>query len=160
MLIYVIRLIYACTINVVYCFLHTSSRAFGLVVKQNVVRIYFCNILNFISVYITLCSLMELLSNFVSDFKLLCDKNENAIFFYLCLFLCDDDPEMRKLCVFFRFIFLILFIHFFRGKSAIKKPSALKINAYTYIAHIYINNKSVLSLTDLFHIHVCHAHWP
>lgn len=139
MLIYVIRLIYACTINVVYCFLHTSSGVFEFVVKPKYCSNVFLQLFNVNSVYITLCSLMELLSNFVSDFKLLCDKNENAIFFYLCLFLCDDDddPEIRKLCVFFRFIFLILFIHFFRGKSAIKKPSALKINAFTYIAHIY-----------------------
>lgn len=48
---------------------------YEVVVKQNVVQVYFCNIFNVNSVNITLCSLMELLSKFVSDFKLLGDKN-------------------------------------------------------------------------------------
>lgn len=62
---------------------------------------------------------------------------------------------MRKLCAFFRFIFLILFI-FFPWKNSHKKSISIK-NKCVYISYIHINNKSVLCLTDLFHIHVCHA---
>lgn len=143
-----VRLIYARTIKVFYCFhTHFVEDIMNSLWKQNQVnfQVYFCNIFNVNSVYITLCSLMKRLSKFVcrfriSDFKFFVWQKLkcNFLLFMFIFMQWRWRPWDEKIvCVLF-VLFFWFCIFFFRGKTAIKKASALKINAYIYIHRTYI----------------------
>lgn len=135
--------------------------------KQNQVnfQVYFCNIFNVNSVYITLCSLMEHLSKFVcrfriSDFKFFVWQKLkcNFLLFMFIFMRWRWRPwDEKVVCVLFALFFWFR-LFFFPWKNSHKKSISIKNKCvYIHISFIHINNKSVLCLTDLFHIHVCHA---
>lgn len=126
-----VRLIYACTIKVFYCFhTHFLEDIMNSLWKQNQVnfQVYFCNIFNVNSVYITLCSLMEHLSKFVcrfriSDFKFFVWQKLkcNFLLFMFIFMRWRWRPwDEKVVCVLFALFFWFR-LFFFRGKTAIKK---------------------------------------
>lgn len=138
------RLIYACTINVLYCFLHTLRRGYYEFVV-NTTQVYFYRIFNVNSVENTFSFTVSLFAEFsvFFRFQILIDRCPRCVtkiklqfsFIYVHFYamtMATLSWESCVLCVFsFRFC-----LFFFPWKIDHKKTSALKINAAIYRVHI------------------------